>query len=209
MPKKGKYGTVCYDKTIEGGYSIRSLAPKLLFKTYPLLDNPKVAAGGPTPEQYQKALLENTYWVVLNSGVLGHEAIRSDEKLRHRANALKHALQTFGPTDEDNLPDLRSNAGRAKGHVYHGHVTASCGTTYVLEWEILAPGVMFLTRFEKHENYSFKKAPYTKDEKEALTHKPDARKTFENMETKRLEVQAKAERVIDNHPELRAMAFRK
>lgn len=92
----------------------------------------KVLAGGPPADEQLLAIANNKYWMVLNSDLLNDKRAKNG-LLCDKANALKHALQTYGPNN-DNLPDVRPNTGKAQGHVFHGHVSDDNGCTYVLEW---------------------------------------------------------------------------
>ena len=92
-------------------------------------------AGGPPSDEQLLALANNKYWMVLNSDLLEGSRVR-DRQLCNKVNALKHALQTYGP-NHPCLPDVRPNIGKAQGSVFHGHVSDSNGCTYVLEWSIV------------------------------------------------------------------------
>lgn len=116
-------------------------------------------AKGPQYKDQIEAMLHDKYWRILNSNLLSLSS--NDEDLCHRVNALKHSLQTYGPEDQENLPDFRHNKGRAQGSVFHGHVNNSTGKTYVLEWAIIDRNkrIMALTNFDVHENFKFKQEP--------------------------------------------------
>lgn len=103
-------------------------------------------------------MVTGQYWTVLNTSILRLSANNKD--LCHRVNALKHALQTYGP-QSGNLPDLRHNQGKPKGWVFHGHVNNSSGKTYVLEWAIVDKNkkIIALTGFGPHENFKYSQEP--------------------------------------------------
>ena len=127
----------------------------------------KVLAGGPSPEDQMAAIIKDKYWTVLNSHLLA--ACKGDDKLTDRANAFKHALQTYGPISND-LPCLIMNEGKAKNHVFHGHVTDNNGTAFVLEWTVIDADKRWLALlgFKKHENYAFAQGPLTALEKSSI-----------------------------------------
>lgn len=133
----------------------------------------KVNAGGPTPQEQLLAMAEDRYWVVLNTNLL--RTIGGDKVLIDRVNAFKHALQTYGPSPQQGLPDLRQNTDKAKGHVFHGHVTNSNGTTFILEWTSIdrKNRIMALLGFDTHENYKFQKEPLTIEQSSKILAHPD------------------------------------
>ena len=67
-------------------------------------------------------MANDEYWTVLNSSLLSE--IGKDRCLVPRVNALKHAIQTYGPKS-DKLPDFRHNNGKSQGFVFHGHAQDS------------------------------------------------------------------------------------
>jgi hypothetical protein len=81
-------------------------------------------------------MLKDKNWVALNLSWLRHSGV--DDVLCQAANALKHNLQTYGPTDKAHIRDLRPNKGSAKGFVFHAHIKDSTRNEYVVGWETLA-----------------------------------------------------------------------
>jgi len=108
----------------------------------------KALAGGPASDEQLLAIANNKYWMVLNSDLLNDLRLRNGQ-LCNKANALKHALQTYGPTH--NLFDARSNTGKAEGFIFHGHVNDANGCTYVLEWAIVDTNDVCSVRLMKSE----------------------------------------------------------
>ena len=158
----------------------------------------KVNAGGPSPMEQLSALANDTYWTVLNTSFLRFSS--NDTVLSDRANAFKHALQTYGLSSTQ-LPDtLRPNKNKAKGSIYHGHVNDSNGTTYVLEWSVIdvKNRVIALTNFAKHENFPFKKNPLSKAEIEAINADPKNIKIMKLMKLKAEEAAEKVDRIENN-----------
>jgi hypothetical protein len=157
-----------------------------------------VAAGGPAPEDQILAIANNKYWTVLNTQLLRHCARGS--LLCEKANAFKHALQTYGPS-HNKLPDLRQNEGKSKSHVFHGHMNDANGTTYVLEWAIvdLKNRVMALTGFETHENYKFRQVPLSEAERVKILTAPKNIKIFIDATRKIEETKAKVGRTEQNY----------
>jgi hypothetical protein len=142
--------------------------PALIVKQY----NPKPSAiseaRGPAQIDQLNALITDNYWVVLNVKRFFNcplLKLESNVKLRTAVNAFKHALQTFGPHDKENLPDFRDGVGKTKGSIFHGHVNGSNGTVYIIEWTIidLEKRIMAITGFGSHENYNFVKKPLTSE----------------------------------------------
>ena len=124
-------------------------------------------SGGPSPKEQLLAITESRYWIVLNSSLLKN--CGSDKSLLNRANALKHALQTYGPTSTS-LPDFRYNKGKANSYIFHGHAINSNGCTYILEWTVIdaEKRVIALIGFDTHENYSFRQKPLSEDERKKI-----------------------------------------
>jgi len=153
---------------------------------------------GPPYQEQLMALANKTYWTVLNTHHLIFKT--NDEKLSDRANALKHALQTYGPSSKS-LPDLRNNEGKAKGTIFHGHVNDANGTTYVLEWTIIDSKnrVMALTHFAKHENFKYKKDPLTSDEIKKILENTKNTIIMKRMPEKAKEAASKVKRVEENY----------
>lgn len=154
----------------------------------------KINAGGPSPEDQIVAMAKNEYWIVLNCYLLN--SCVKGTVLCDRANALKHALQTYGP-NSNNLPDLRQNEGKAKGHVFHGHVQDANGTTYVLEWAPIdiKNRIMALLHFDTHENYPFQQHPLKKAQCEKILSFPANLTTISYAKQKIEEAKAKVARV--------------
>lgn len=157
----------------------------------------KIYAGGPSYTDQLASLAENKYWTVLNTSVIQFDS--KDKSLSDRTNALKHALQTYGPCS-NSLPDLRDNTGASKGSIFHGHVNSSNGTTYVLEWSIINTEnrVMALTNFAKHENFSYTQKPLSKVQITAITTAPKNIQIMNRMELKAKEAAEKVERTEAN-----------
>ena len=151
-----------------------------------------VESGGPEYRDQIMAMANNTYWTILNTSLLRQSS--NNTKLNHRVNALKCALQTYGP-NSDKLPDLRQNKGAAKGFVFHGHVHDSNGLTYVLEWAIIdrEKRILTLTNFDTHENYKFSQYPIDKDTASKLLMHPESVKIMEHASRKIDEVKQKVE----------------
>lgn len=149
-----------------------------------------VNAGGPSADEQLCAMVNGDYWVVLNAGLLNRCPEKSD--LCYRANALKIALQTYGPTGEK-LPDCRVNEGAAKNQVYHGHVNDSNGKIYVLEWAIINydKKIMALIGFDTHENYKFRKKKLTIEEIERIFYQGKNQKIYMHAQEKIKEAKIK------------------
>lgn len=158
----------------------------------------KVGAGGPTPGAQLLAMANNEYWVVLNSHLL--RACGNDRMLCNQVNAFKHALQTYGPWSSL-LPDFRLNQGKAKNHVFHGHVTDSTGTQHILEWAIVDADkrIMALVGFQKHENYPFKTVPLKQGDCNAILMSAQNRKIMDYASLKIKEAIKKVERMEHNY----------
>src|SRR3989338_8657517 len=97
-----------------------------------------VNAGGPSAEEQLLAMGEDRYWTVLNTFVL-QDQVGNDLQLTLKVNALKFALQTYGPVSEKLPVEIRPNKGKAEGFVFHGDFNDSHGVTHVLEWAIVDP----------------------------------------------------------------------
>ena len=168
-----------------------------MISTIGLFKKPKVSekimANGPAYSDQLLAMVQGTYWTVLNSSLLN--ACGNDKDLCNRVNALKAALQTYGPTSTQ-LPDLRSNKGAAKGFVFHGHVNNSNGKTYVLEWTVIdhEKRIIALLNFDKHENYSFKQYPINELAAEQILSTPENIKIIERVSKKIQEATDKVDR---------------
>ncbi len=160
----------------------------------------KVKAGGPAPEDQLLAMAHDQYWVVLISNMQLLSKCTKGSILCDRVNAFKHALQTYGPTG-NGLPDLRQNEGKAKNHVYHGHVKDSNGTTYVLEWAVIdnKKRIMVLINFGSHENYKYQQLPLSKTECGKILLSDINKKIYNNALEKMIEAKAKVERVEINY----------
>tara|TARA_R110002072_G_scaffold193429_1_gene350667 strand:- start:739 stop:1266 length:528 start_codon:yes stop_codon:yes gene_type:complete len=150
--------------------------------------------GGPSAKEQIQSISENKNWIILNSSLLKSSAY--DKKLNHRVNALKHALQTFGPAST-RLPDLRNNEGKAKNYIYHGHVNDSNGVTYILEWAIIdaKQRVMTLIGFDTHENYKFEQNPLNSEKIEKILNDDESEQIFSRTKNKVLEVKNKIKRM--------------
>lgn len=160
-----------------------------------------VSAGGPSPEDQLLSMAKGRYWTILNSSLLNR--IGNDKILVSRANALKSALQTYGP-ESDKLPDLRNNKGKAMGSIFHGHVKNSNGTTYIIEWTVIdkEKRLLALIGFDTHENYSFRQKPLNNDEVEKISQSAASKLIIEYSATKIDEAKAKVKRVEYNYRNL-------
>lgn len=156
-----------------------------------------VNAQGPSPKDQLLSMAEDNYWTVLNSSLL--RGIGNDKDLIPRVNALKNALQTYGPASNE-LPSFLNNKGRAMGSVFHGHVD-SRGTTYVLEWAIVdvKNRIMALVNFASHENYPFRQKPLDKKEINRILTSPESQKIIALVDKKITEAKEKVERVTFNY----------
>lgn len=146
--------------------------PKFTSSNYPALTvtqyNPKPSAiseaKGPAAIDQLNALITDNYWTVLNvKRFFNCPRLSADKKLTLAVNAFKHALQTFGPYDHQNLPDFRAGVGKTRGHIFHGHVRDANKKEYVIEWAVVdaEKKIMAIVGFGIHENYSFAKEPLT------------------------------------------------
>ena len=153
-----------------------------------------VDAGGPSPEDQLSAMVNDEYWTILNSSLL--RGVGKDKNLVPRVNALKHAIQTYGPKS-DKLPDFRHNKGKAQGLVFHGHATDSLGNTFVLEWAIVNEDkkLLSLVGFGNHENYPFRQSPLNENDINRLLESEESKKTIEKVEEKIIEAKAKMRRM--------------
>lgn len=161
-----------------------------------------VKAKGPSPEDQLWAMANDKYWTILNSPLLQKSA--GDLKLVARVNALKNALQTYGPTSE-NLPDFRNNKGKAMGTVFHGHANDSNGTTFVLEWTVVdrEKQLIALIGFDSHENYSFRQTPLNKVELDSILACEDNKKAMAQANKKIIEAKQKVARISFNYRHLK------
>jgi len=160
----------------------------------------KVNAGGPSAEDQVSAMASNQYWVVLNTHLLS--SCVKGSLLCDRANAFKHALQTYGPIS-NNFPDkkLRGGKGAAKGHIFHGHVNDASGITYVIEWSVIdrEKKIMALVGFDTHENYTFRSTPLNQDDCAKIMALPYNIKTLNHAIAKIEEAKNKVERKEQNY----------
>jgi hypothetical protein len=143
-------------------------------------------------------MVAGEYWTVLNTSILG--LCSNDKDLCHRVNALKHALQTYGPQSEK-LPDLRQNKGKPKGLVFHGHANNSNGKSYVLEWAIVdkSKKIIALTGFDTHENFNFRQDPLNDDEILKILSSSENMKIMKNVAQKIQEAKEKVARIESCH----------
>lgn len=165
----------------------------LLFRS--LYKNKKITlkemVGGPSYQEQLSALALHQNWIVLNTDCLNVDTL-DDLRLNHAVNALKHALQTYGPTS-DRLPsDVRQNSGAAQGSVYHAHAEGN-GGTYVLEWAIVDENrkIMALLRFRSHENYPYAQRPLNDREKQVILQKPANQRILQRSEENRAAAEEK------------------
>lgn len=155
-----------------------------------------VNAGGPSAHEQLWAMVNGDYWVVLNTNLLKDCPKKSD--LCYRANALKIALQTYGPASTK-LPDVRVNKGKAKNQIYHGHVRDSNGKEYVLEWAIIdsTKKIMALIGFDTHENYKFRQEKLTDKEINKIINQESNQKILTRAESKIQEAKTKINKMKD------------
>lgn len=160
-----------------------------------------VKAGGPSSSDQLLAMANGDYWTVLNTDLLS--PCQKGTTLCRNANAFKHALQTYGPT-ANKLPDLRMNEGKAKNHVYHGHVHDSNSTIYILEWTIIDSNqkIMAIIGFDTHENYKFIKTPLNPKEISKIMASTNNQKILSNVQLKINEAKEKVTRVENNYVNL-------
>ena len=160
----------------------------------------KVLMGGPTSKEQLDAIDDNVNWIVLGADALA--LVGNDSIFCNRANALKCALQTFGPTSPQ-LPDFRTNV-LTENSVFHGHVRNKNGTTYVLEWTVVDPNrrIMAIIGFGPHENYNFKTAPFTQAEKNSILNSPNNQSLIIDSQLKSEEARAKIARTNYNYRHL-------
>lgn len=153
-----------------------------------------VISRGPEYKDQIMAMANDEYWTILNTSLLRKSS--ADTELNHRVNALKCALQTYGPSS-NKLPDLRQNKGKSKGFVFHGHVNDSNGLTYILEWAIIDTKnrVLTLTNFNTHENYTFRQKPIDKKTASELLSQPESIKIIKLASEKIDEAKKKVERI--------------
>lgn len=158
-----------------------------------------VKAGGPSKAEQLSSMVNDTYWTVLNASLLQEAA--TDDDLLYRVNALKAALQTYGPISLK-LPDFRHNTkGSAKGYVFHGHAKNSAGTAYVLEWAVLCAEkrIMTLVGFGTHENYRYRQNPLSATEVEKILGCTESKKIMERVVDKIVQAKKKVERTNYNY----------
>jgi hypothetical protein len=158
-----------------------------------VIPSQKVLSGGPTLEQQNRAKLTNQYWYVLNIGLL--RLVDGHKKFCDRANAFKHALQSFGPISPS-LPDFRENKGKAKGHIFHGHVTHDTGAIYIIEWTVVDESrkLIALTGFDTHENFRFRQEKLSKEECERIITAPYNQEVIRHTDIKIAELKRKYEK---------------
>lgn len=157
-----------------------------------------VNARGPNAKDQLYSLVSGKYWTVLNTSML--RICSTDKDLCHRVNAIKHALQTYGPEAKE-LPDLRQNKGKAKGSVFHGHANDSNGVSYILEWAIVdkKQKIIALTRFDTHENFIFRQEPLKQDEILKILSSSENVKIMKLVEQKIQEAKEKVLRIEGNY----------
>lgn len=160
-----------------------------------------VLFGAPTQEEQVEALVTSRYWTILNSHFFHCGATATDNDLRSRVNTFKHLMQVHG-SDNEKLPDFRPNKGRARGHIFHGHVKDSQGTTFVIEWSVIDTinKQIAITRFDKHENFTFKQDPLTAQEIQAIVSDETNIRVVANVEKQREAAVKKCERMAENLP---------
>lgn len=155
-----------------------------------------VNAGGPPPEEQISAIAEGRCWIVLNTHLLS--GCTKGTPLCFKANAFKHALQTYGPSGR--LPDFRHNEGASKKQVFHGHLNTN-NTTYVLEWAIVdaRQRIMALTGFDTHENFRFRQTPLSAIERQSILSAVDNIRIMEHAKNKAVETKEKVARTEHNY----------
>ena len=152
------------------------------------------SAGGPSPIEQLLAMAEDNYWIVLDTDIL--HLGKNDRQFNIRVNAFKHSLQTYGP----NVPNLIHNTGKAKGLVFHGHIRNSNGTTYVLEWEVIAKErrIMTLRGFGPHENYKYQQTPLDPKDRLNILSKPTNLLILDKIPLKIMEAKNKVNNSLTN-----------
>lgn len=155
---------------------------------------------GPSHHELLLSNASGSSWNILNYHLLNILAISSDSQLRTEVNALKHALQVFGP-NSDKLPDLRNNEGKTKGQVYHGHCKHSNGTTYVMEWAIIdeKSKILAILQFDTHENFKYRKKPLKTGEKDNIQQHPKNVALLDHIQKKQEEAEEKVFRMFPNN----------
>ncbi len=130
-----------------------------------------VAAGGPNYVEQASAILDHQEWEVLNPFLLGNAYTQQDEKLLRAVNALKGALQTFGPTPANYAVTTQH---KTNNEVFHTNIHGTTGTTYEVEWAIIdrEKRIVALLGFDKHENYPFRQSALTGEEKQRILQDP-------------------------------------
>lgn len=159
-----------------------------------------VYAGGPSQREQLTALITNQYWTVLNAHLFHCSATIIDSDLQVRVNAFKHLLQVYG-SRSDKLPDYRPNTGGAYGHIFHGHVKDSQGTTFVIEWSVIDTETkqIAITHFDKHENFPFKQTPLKPNEIQGILTDPFNVRMLEKVKINKDNALKKCERIEKNY----------
>ena|SRR3990167_1177717 len=164
-------------------------------------DSNIVKSGGPSKTEQLRAIYEGKYWTVLDPKKLlkkCKERFQNDKDLLYEANAIKAAIQTYGPKS-NLIPEMKKNTNpKTKGNIFHAHAKDKCGTEYIVEWEIIEEEkkIVELVGFDTHENYSFKGKKYSDKDKEIILNKDRNIEFFRKVSEKLLEARKK---VIDTN----------
>lgn len=153
----------------------------------------KALAGGPEGHEVLQAMAEDRYWSIIGTKHL--QLCHGDEKFNHRTNAVKNAIQVYGPMPAI-LQRVKYNPG-TENSVWHVHVENGSGKEYVLEWGVVDEKrrVIAILNFASHENYSFIKKPISETQKKNLLSDPYNTKRLDKIDKKIIEAKKKVERV--------------
>lgn len=178
---------------------VRKLTTELY---HPPAESRVAKSKGPQALDQINALITDQYWTVLGAKHLSCKAVNRNITLCINVNAFKHALQTYGPQNPEQLPDFRNAVGRANGHIFHGHVSDSNGKEYILEWTIVDPvnKIMAIVGFGIHENYRFKTEALQSEELNSILNNSNNIKIQERVAQLKQEAKAKADKIIFARP---------
>jgi hypothetical protein len=76
----------------------------------PVRNSNIVMAGGPPKTEQLRAIYEKKYWTIINNGLLkkSKKLFQNDDDLMQEVNAIKAAIQTYGP-QSDQIAEIRVN----------------------------------------------------------------------------------------------------